>query len=201
MKKVTKIASLLFITLVSLSVFADQRGFYGAVGLGQVVTKTNEVYKGPSMNFAAGYKFNRNFGIEAAYDRSTGGTSKDALWWRSDIWLVGDESRPAHFDSIHVVSILGVAEWFMNPMVSIFSKFGLARGTVDYKYQSLGPSDLPITRSLTEGNLVLHLGATVPIGNDYDLTLSIKHQYGANIFELGDRLDATTVGIGVRIRF
>lgn len=200
MRNATKVTVLLLITLFSLTAFANQSNFYCAVGLGQVVTEANEVYKGPAMNLAAGYKFHRNFGLEAAYDISIGGTSKDALWWRSDIWLLDDDARPARFDSIHVFSILGTAEWYVNPNVSMFTKIGVARGTVDYQYQSDGPTNSTITRSLTEGNVVLHLGVTIPKGDAQDITFSIKHQYGANIFELGDRLDATTVGVGIRIR-
>ncbi|MCY3883827.1 MAG: outer membrane beta-barrel protein [Gammaproteobacteria bacterium] len=199
MTNAKKVSALLLATLASVSVLAGQNNFYCAVGLGQVVTESNEVYKGPSINLAAGYRFNRNYGVEAAYDQSTGGTSRDALWWRSDIWLISDDARPAQFDSIHVVSILGTAEWYLHPKISIYSKLGVARGTVDYKYQSSGSSSLPITRSLKEDNLVLQLGFSVPIRDDYDITFSVKHQYGANIFELGDRLDATTVGVGLRI--
>lgn len=98
-----------------------------------------------------------------------------------------------------MVSVLGTAEWLANPNFSLFSKFGVARGTVDYR--ALDTSTTPNSGSLTETNVVVTLGVAVPLGDKYDLTLSVKEHFSANFFGLGDSFDSTTVGIGMRIRW
>ena len=159
--------------------------------LGQVVSKFRDVYDGNSLRAAAGYKFTENLGVEVAYELSPGGTARDNFWTAIGV--------PTEFDNVHMVSVLGTAEWSINSNFSFLAKIGTARGTVDYN--TLDRNATPNSGTLTETNLVVVLGVAVPLGDKYDFTLTVKEQMSANFFGLGDSLDSTTVSVGMRLWF
>ncbi len=191
MPNATKLTAALFVLVTGLSLQAVESKSHCALEFGQVLNKYTEVFDGPSLRAAAGYRFTRNLGLEAAYEYSVGGTDGDNFWREVD--------GPASFDNIHMISILGTAEWLANPNFSLFSKFGVARGTVDYR--ALETGSVPDSATLTETNVVISLGVAVPVGDKYDLTFSVKEHLSANFFGLGDSFDSTTVGVGMRIRW
>ncbi|MXZ56438.1 MAG: porin family protein [Gammaproteobacteria bacterium] len=191
-RAISKIIGLLTIVFVSLGVTADEFESYFAVEYGQIANKFTDVFEGPSLRASVGFKLNRNFGLEVAYEFSPGGTVTDNFW---DF----DSTGTRYFDDINTLSVFGTAEWDANPRFSFFTKFGVARGTVDYTI-----SDAiyrPTSGSLTETNVVLILGVAVPTNSAYDLTFSVKENFSANFFGLGDSFDSSTVCVGFRRRW
>ncbi len=180
----------LIVSLIGLNALPDESKAYCTAELGQVLTNSTEVFDGPSLRAAAGYKFTRKFGIEVAYDLSRGGTAKDYFWRATE--------GPTRFDDVHTLGIFGLVEWEINSKLSFLSKFGVARGRVDFSALELSSS--PSAGTMTENNIVVVLGAAVPMSSSHDLTISVKQQMSANVFGIGDSLDSTTVSMGLRIR-
>lgn len=190
MKTTMRALATLIVSLIGLNALPDESKAYCTAELGQVITKYAEVFDGPSLRTAAGYKFTPKFGLEVAYDLSRGGTAKD------DFWRATEGST--RFDTVHALGVFGLVEWEINPKLSFLSKFGVARGKVDYRALELSSS--PSAGSLTETNIVIVLGAAVPMSSSHDFTISVKQQMSANVFGIGDSLDSTTVSMGLRIR-
>ncbi|MYD45137.1 MAG: porin family protein [Gammaproteobacteria bacterium] len=189
---ISKTISLLVIALVSLGVAADERKSYFALEYGQIANKFTDVFEGPSVRASAGIKLTRNFGLEAAYEFSSGGIATDNFW---DF----DSTGTRYFDDINTLSVFGTAEWDVNHRFSFFTKVGVARGTVDYTI----PDAIyrPTADTLTETNVVLILGVAVPTNSAYDLTVSLKENFSANFFGLGDSFDSSTTCVGFRRRW
>lgn len=180
----------LVVLLFSLNVLPDEGKAYCTAELGQVLTNSTDVFDGHSWRAAAGYKFTRKFGFEVSYEVSQGGTAKDDFWRTTE--------GPTRFDDVHMISIFGLVEWETNSRLSFFTKFGVARGKADFSALDLSSS--PSAGTMTENNLVVVLGAAVPMSSSYDFTISVKQQMSANVFGIGDSLDSTTVSIGLRVR-
>lgn len=180
------------ILFVSLGVTADESKSYFAVEFGQVTNRFTDVFEGPAMRVSAGYELNRNFGLEVAYEFSPGGTAADNFW-------EFDSTATRYFDNINMLSVFGTAEWDVNPRFSFFTKLGVARGSVDYTIRDA--IYLPTSGTLTETNVVVILGIAVPTNSAYDLTFSVKENFSANFFGLGDSFDSSTVCIGFRRRW
>ncbi len=189
---IAKTIALLAIVFVSLGVNAAERQSYFAVEYGQIANKFTDVFEGPSVRASVGLKLNRSFGLEAAYEYSSGGTATDNLW---DF----DSTGTRYFDDINTLSVFGTAEWDVNPRFSFFTKVGVARGTVDYTI----PDAIyrPTSDTLTETNVVLILGVAMPMNSEYDVTFSVKENFSANFFGLGDSFDSSTVCVGFRRRW
>ena len=188
----SKCIGLLIILFVSLGVSATENKSYVAVEFGQVTSRFTDVFEGPAMRVSAGYELNRNFGFEVAYEFSPGGTAADNFW-------EFDSTATRYFDNINMLSVFGTAEWDVNPRFSFFTKLGVARGSVDYTI----PDAIYRSNSgtLTETNVVLILGIAVPTSSAYDLTFSVKENFSANFFGLGDSFDSSTTCIGFRRRW
>ncbi|MCY3541445.1 MAG: outer membrane beta-barrel protein [Gammaproteobacteria bacterium] len=183
---------LLVMVCATLGVTADERKSYFAVEYGQIANKFTDVFEGPSLRASAGFKLNRNFGLEAAYEFSPGGTAANNLW---DF----DSTPTRYFDDINTLSIFGTAEWDVHSRFSFFTKVGVTRGSVDYTipdaiYQ-------PNSGTITETNVALILGVAVPTNSAYDLTFSVKENFSANFFGLGDSFDSSTTCVGFRRRW
>lgn len=183
--------STLMVSLIGLNALPDESKTYCTAELGRVLTKYTEVFDGPSLRTAAGYKFTRKFGLEVAYDLSRGGTAKHDFWRTTE--------GPTRFDIVHTLGVFGLVEWEISPKLSFLSKFGVTRGKVDYRALDLSRSS-PDGGTMTETNIVIVLGAAVPISNAYDFTISVKQRMSANVLGIGDSLDSTTVSMGLRIR-
>ena len=190
--EISKFIGLLVIVCAALGVSADERKSYFAVEYGQIANKFTDVYEGPTVRASAGFKLNRNFGLEAAYEFSPGGTASNNFW---DF----DSTATRYFDDINVLSVFGTAEWEAHPRFSFFTKLGVARGSVDFSIRHA--TGRPNTGTLTETNVVLILGVAVPTSSAYDLTFSVKENFSANFFGLGDSFDSSTVCVGFRRRW
>lgn len=190
MTTTTRALATLIVSLIGLNALPDESKVYCTAELGKVLTNSTEVFGGPSLRTAAGYKFTRNFGFEVAYDLSRGGTD------RHDFWRVTE--GPTRFDDVHMISIFGLVEWEINSKLSFLSKFGVARARVDFSALELSSS--PSAGTMTENNIVIVLGAAIPLSSSHDFTISVKQQMSANVFGIGDSLDSTTVSMGLRIR-
>ena len=186
-----KTLGLLVITFVSMGVVAEEHKSYVAVEYGQVVSQFNNIFDGPSFQVAGGYKLYRNFGVEFAYQFSTGGSSEDNFWRGID--------GPTNFDNINMASVFGTVEWSFIPRASLFAKLGTSRGTVGYS--AVDPNTVPNSETLTETNLVGMLGVALPLWETTDVTVSVKENFSANFLGLGDSFDSSTVGVGLRLRF
>lgn len=179
---ISKTIGLLVVLCASLGMNADEHEPYFAVEYGQISNKFTDVFAGPTVRASVGFKLNQNLGLEAAFEFSPGGTAADNFW---DF----DSTGTRYFEDINVLSVFGTAEWEVNPRFSFYTNLGVARGTVDY----------PIPEAtLTESNVVLILGVSIPINSAYDLTVSVKENFSANFFGLGDSFDSSTVCIGFR---
>ena len=191
MKIAIKALATLLVSLLGLNTLADESKTYCTAELGQTTSTFREVFDGPSLRTAAGYKFTNKLGIEVAYEFSPGGTARENFW--TDIGV------PTGFDDVHMLSILGTVEWSISSKFSFLSKIGAARGTVDYR--TLDSATSTNTGTLTETNLIIVLGVAVPIRESYDFTITVKEQMSANFFGLGDSFDSTTASVGLRVRF
>lgn len=191
-RAISKTIGLLVIVFVSLGATADQRKSYFAVEYGQIANKFTDVFEGPSVRASAGLKLNKNFGLEAAYEFSTGGTATNNFW-------EFDNTATRYFDDINTLSVFGTAEWEVHPRFSFFTKLGVTRGTVDYTI----PDAIyrPTSGTLAETNVALILGVAVPTKKSYDLTFSVKENFSANFFGLGDSFDSSTACVGFRRRW
>lgn len=190
MTTTTRALATLIVSFIGLNALPDESKVYCTAELGKVLTNSTEVFDGHSLRAGAGYKFTRTFGLEVAYEVSQGGTA------RHDFWRVTD--GPTRFEDVHMISIFGVVEWQTNSRLSFLSKFGVSRGRADFSALDLSSS--PRAATLTETNIVIVLGATVPMSSSHDFTLSVKQQMSANVFGIGDSLDSTTLSMGLRIR-
>lgn len=186
-----KTIALLVLTVVGVGISAQEKKSYFTVEFGQVVQQFTNVYDGPSIHFAGGYKLNRNFGVEFGFEFSPGGTAIDNFW--------RDIDGPVRFDNVNMFSFFGTTEWNLNPRTSLFTKLGSTRGTADFS--GLTPNTNPNFGRLTETNLVVVLGIARPIREDMDLTFSVKEKFSANFFALGDSFDSSTVSVGFRRRW
>ncbi len=191
MSTTTKILAALLLTLTGFTMLADESKPYCTVELGKVFHAYTDLFDGASFRAAAGYKLTRNLGLEAAYENSPGGTDGDNFW--------RDIDGPTSFENVHMVSLLGTAEWNVDSRFSLFTKFGFARGKVDY--EALDATASPNAGTLTETNVVVTLGVAVPVRDALDFTISVKEQMSANFFGLGDSFDSTTVGVGLRMHW
>lgn len=183
-----KTLALFVITFVSLGVVAEERKSYIGIEYGNVVSQFNNIFDGPSFQFTGGFKLNRNLGIEFAYQFSTGGTAEDNFW--------RDIDGPTDFDNINMASVFGTGEWSIIPRASFFAKLGTSRGTVDYS--AVDPNTVSSSGTLTETNLVGVLGVALPLWEATDLTFSVKENFSANFFGLGDSFDSSTISFGFR---
>lgn len=189
---ISKTIGLLIIASASLGVTADERKSYFALEFGQITNKFTDVFEGPTVRASGGLKFNHNLGLEAAYTFSPGGTAADNFW---DF----DSMATRYFDDINMLSVFGTAEWELNPRYSLFTKLGVARGSVDYTIPDA--TFRQTSGTLTETNVVLILGVAVPMNSTYDLTFSVRENFSANFFGLGDSFDSSTVCVGFRRRW
>ena len=187
----SKAVALLVLIFLSLGVVAQEKKSYFTIEFGQVVQQFTNVYDGPSIQFAGGYKLNRNFGVEFGVEYSPGGIAADDFW--------RDIDGPVEFDNVNMLSVFATTEWNLSPRTSLFTKLGSTRGTADFN--GLTPNTSPTFGRLTETNLVFVLGIARPIREDMDLTFSVKEKFSANFFALGDSFDSSTVSVGLRRRW
>lgn len=183
---------LIAVVCTSLAVTAEERESYFSLEFGQIANKFTDVFAGPTVRASAGFKLNQNLGLEAAYEFSRGGTAADNFW-------NFDSTATRYYDDINVLSVFGTIEWEVNPRFSFFTKLGVARGSVDYTIPDA--TYFPTSGTLTETNVVLILGVAVPTNSAYDLTFSVKENFSANFFGLGDSFDSSTVCVGFRRRW
>lgn len=189
---ISKTIGFLVIVCTSLGMIADEYERYFAVEYGQIANKFADVFAGPTVRASVGFKLYQNLGLEAAFEISPGGTAGENFW---DF----DSTGKRYFEEINVLSVFGTTEWEVNPRFSFYTKLGVARGTVDYAIPEA--TYRPTSDTLTESNVVLILGVAIPVNSVYDLTFSVKENFSANFFGLGDSFDSSTVCVGFRRRW
>lgn len=189
---ITKTGAALVLAFVTLGVIADEQKSYIGLEIGQITNRFTDVFEGPTLRAAVDFKFNRNFGLEVAYEFSPGGTAAENFW---DF----DSTATREFDSVNTLSVLGTGEWAVSRRFSFFTKLGLSRGTVDYSMPDAFTGSNSGT--LTESNMVAIIGIAVPTRHSYDFTFSVKENFSANFFGLWDSFDSSTVCVGLRRRW
>lgn len=189
---ITKTGAALVLAFATLGVIANEHKSYVGLELGQITNKFTDVFEGPTLRAAVDFRFNRNLGLEVAYEFSSGGTAAANFW---DF----DSTATREFDNINTLGVFGTAEWAVSRRFSFFSKLGVSRGTADYNIPDVFTG--PITGSLTETNVVVILGVAVPTRHSYDYTFALKENFSANFFGLGDSFDSSTVCVGLRRRW
>lgn len=189
---ITKTGAVLVLALTTLGVIANEHKSYIALEYGQITNKFTDVFEGPSVRASVDFRFNRNHGIEIAYEFSSGGTAASNFW---DF----DPTNTREFEYVNALGIFGTGEWAVSRRYSFFSKLGVVRGTADYNIPDASTGS--ITGSLTETNMVVILGIAVPTRHSYDYTFAIKENFSANFFRLGDSFDSSTVCVGLRRRW
>lgn len=189
---ISKTFGVFVILFLSIGVIADEKKPYVAIEFGQIANKFTEVFDGPTMRAATGFRLNRNLGLELAYEFSPGGVAADNFW---DF----DSTATRYFDDINMLSIFGTTEWDVHPRFSFFTKLGVARGSANFDIPEAVYR--PTSGSINETNLVLILGVAVPTSSTFAVTFSVKENFSANFFGLGDSFDSSTVCVGLRRRW
>ncbi len=201
MKKIWALVALLF-ALASQSVLAAESGFYGVVGVGQIVNKElptldhernlirsdggirTEDDTSLVKNFSLGYAFNKNWAVEGGYmtsDSSSSTTGSIRSSW-------GDEMTPimvpyyfTQKQSSTAVHASAVGSYHMNDFVSLYGRLGMmqSKTTLEGRRAFAWPGN----DGSYQGNFaskkstkaIYGFGATIKMSDVVDLRLGLEH--------------------------
>ncbi len=199
----------LFATLVlglalvaSQSVMAAETGFYGVVGVGQMVNNNLPImdherqliqYDGGvrkedstslAKNFSMGYQFNKNWAVEGGYLSSTSGaatTGSVKSTWGEPQTPINVPYFFTHRRSFAALHVSAVGTYHVNEFVGLYGKLGVMKSstTTDSRTAFSWPGNdggyhgNSTSEKSTRG--IVGLGVTMKMTKNVDLRVGIEH--------------------------